>query len=188
MRAHPDRPSWNVGLLAAALVIAAIAAIGAAIVNPALAGLLLGAAALTSAARPQPSQGTSPEDPLADFDGRSFAELDRTRIEEDRRLTSLAAERIAERISAQRELQLAQAQLRTHEHTHGVLTTEEGSASEPALPQPDLDGLEAQLRETDIQVTRLQTVIGEREAGLADPAELEVQLAEVRSRRERVEL
>ena len=187
MRAHPDRPSWNAGLLAAALVIAAIAAIGAAIVNPALAGLLLGAAALAWAARPQPLQGTGPDSPLADFDGRSFAELDRARIEEDRRLTSLEAERIAERIAAQRELHAAQAQLRTHEHAHGVLAGE-SSALDPESPQPDLVGLEAQLRETDTQTTRLHTVIGEREAGLADPADLEVQLAEVHSRRERVEL
>ncbi|MGH2855568.1 MAG: ATP-binding protein, partial [Solirubrobacteraceae bacterium] len=116
---------------------------GAALVHPALAALLLGSAACAWAARPRSSSEERP-DPLASFGGCSFEELDRMRIEEDRRLQALQAERLAERLGAQREL--------------------------------------------DIEIAQLETMIGEREAGLADPADLEVELAEVRGRRERIEL
>jgi DNA repair exonuclease SbcCD ATPase subunit len=137
------QPSWNSGLLASALALAAIAALGAALVHPALAALLLGAAVCAWAARPQHSHEERP-DPLAGFGGRSFAELDRMRIEEDRRLHALEAERLAARLAAQREL--------------------------------------------DIEIAQLRAVLEEREAHLADPADLEVRLAETRERRERTEL
>lgn len=137
------QPSWNSGLLAGALALAALAALGAALVHPAVAVLLLGSAACAWAARPRPSTEERP-DPLASFGGRSFEELDRARIEEDHRLQTLQEQRLAARLGAQREL--------------------------------------------DIEVVQLRAILDEREATLADPAELEVELAEVRARRERVEL
>jgi uncharacterized protein YhaN len=140
--ALPDtRASWNSGLLAGALALAALAALGAALVHPALAILLVGAAVCAWAARPHSE--TRP-DPLAGFSGRSFEELDRLRLEEDRRLQALQAERLAERLGAEHEL--------------------------------------------DIEVAQLRAVLEEREANLADPAELEVELSAVRARRAQLEL
>lgn len=137
------QPTWSSGPLAGALLLAALAALGAALVHPALAALLLGAAACAWAARPRLIDDGGP-DPLADFGGRSFEELDRMRIEEDHRLEALQAERLAERLGAQREL--------------------------------------------DIEVAELHAILDERETNLSDPADLEVELAAVRIRREWIEL
>ncbi len=137
------QPSWSSGPLAGALALAALAALGAALVHPALAALLLGSAVCAWVARPRPSNEESP-DPLASFGGRSFEELDRMRIEEDHRLQALQAERLAERHGAQREL--------------------------------------------DIEIAELRAILDERETNLADPSDLEVELAEVSARRARVEL
>jgi hypothetical protein len=144
-------PTWSSSLLAGALVLAALAALGAALVHPTLAALLLGSAACALAARPRAVDGEDP-DPLADFGGRSFEELDRMRVEEDRHLEALQAELLAEHLA---------------EHLAAHLGAQ---------------------RELDIEIAQLRAILDERETNLADPAELEVELAAVRARRERIEL
>ncbi len=88
-RAASEGGQWNNRLLAVALLLAVIGATGAAVVNPALAVLLLAAAACAWAAKSRGSRADF--DSLLGFDGHSFEQLDRARIEEDRSLSSFHA-------------------------------------------------------------------------------------------------
>ena len=89
LQAASEGQQWNNRLLAVALLLAVIGGAGAAVVNPAFAVLLLAAAACAWAARPRRSRTDS--NSLADFDGRSFKQLDQARNEEDRSLSSFHA-------------------------------------------------------------------------------------------------
>ncbi|HWX45872.1 MAG TPA: AAA family ATPase [Solirubrobacteraceae bacterium] len=143
------QPRWNSALLAGALALAALAALGAALVHPALAMLLVGAAGCVWAARPRPS-GEERPDPLASFGGRSFAELDQMRVEEDDRLRALQAKRLAERLGAQRELDIEIAELRA------VLQERETNLAEREANLADPADLEVQLAETRARRERLE--------------------------------
>lgn len=327
LRAAPPKARWNGNLLAAALVLAIIGAVGAVLVNPALAGLLLAAAACAWVGKPRSSQANP--DPLASFGGRSFEELDRALSEEDhRRLSFQAAQEARERASTERrerlselhalleaairphetagtsgdpiqraegylsrceksrrlaeatgerqriaarlselkaptqrlgelkeerkgpagelldlyrhagldasdlaaaatafaaqaqavqqnedrtkraeradaalrelldgrteedlkrELQTAQGRLQEHERVHGELAAD-STAVDPASLESARVGVEDELKGADIQIAELQTILEQREAGLSDPAELEVELAQVDARRAQIEL
>jgi DNA repair exonuclease SbcCD ATPase subunit len=327
LRAAPERRQWNNRLLAVALLLAAIGATGAAVVNPSLAVLLLAAAACAWAARPRSSSADF--DSLASFDGRSFEQLDQARIEEDRGLSSFHAaqeareytrakqrerrdelhrmleaaihphegdetsgnliqraeeylsrcdgsrqlaqaaseqQRIGARVSELRgpvqrldelkeerkdpagelrdlyknaglnaddltaaaaafaeqakstqhdeertkrsdqasaaleelldggteeellrELETAHAKLHEHEQAHGQLSLD-GSAVNPASAEPARPGVDEELTQKDIEIAALEPVVEQLETSLANPADLEVELAQVQARREQVEL
>jgi hypothetical protein len=326
LRAAPGG-QWNNRLLAVALVVAVIGAIGVAVVNPALAVLLVAAAACALAARPRGSRADC--DSLASFDGRSFQELDQARIEEDRSLSSFHAAQEAreqagakqrerrdelhrmleaairphegddksgeliqraeaylshcagsrklaeaageqQRISARlhellgpsrrldelkeerndpagelrelyrkvglnaddlaaaaaafgeqakntqldeertkrsdqasaalgelldggteaelvRELEMARDRLHQHEQAHGQLMLD-GPTVKPASSEPAGAVIDVELKQKDIEIAELQTVVEQREANLSNPADLEVELAQVHAHREQVEL
>ena len=327
LRAAREGRQWNNRLLALALLLALIGAAGAAVVNPALAVLLLAAAACTWVARPRGSR--TDFNSLASFDGRSFEQLDQARIEEDRSLLSFhAAQEAREQASAKqrerldelqrmleaaipphkgdetsgdlvqraeaylsrcdgsrklaeaageqqrigarlnelrgparrldelkeeskgpagelrglylkagldaddlavaaaafaeqakstqrdeertkrsdqasaalrelldggteeklvRELETARSRLHEHEQAHGHLTLD-GPAVDPASSESAGAAIDEELKQKDIEIAALQPVIGQLEASLSDPADLEVELAQMHTRREQVEL
>lgn len=85
------------------------------------------------------------------------------------------------------ELRAAEKALVEHEQIHGeqptVQETADGAGAEHALARA-----KRELTEREIEVAELQTVVKEREGILLAPAELEVELAQVQGRHERLKL
>ena len=239
---------WKVNYLVAAGALAAAGVIGAVVVHPAVALLLLPALALLWAARPDSEQGVAMDmSSLKEFEGRSLAELDEAARDEDQRVMALeAADAERERSSKQRQerfdglqarlaeairpyegdgepedlleradvylkrcdgsrehaeavnshrqltaelgkrrgLQSLRERLGEHERNHGKL---EAIAGDAAVLESERETVVSDLRDVDLKIAQLGAVTKEREERLADPADLEVQLADVRSRRERAE-
>jgi ABC-type dipeptide/oligopeptide/nickel transport system ATPase subunit len=239
---------WNVGLLIAAAVLAGMGVIGGAVVHPVLAALLLPALACAFAARPRSPGAEVDLSSLADFDDRSFDDLEASARSEDQRLMTFQAsleerERVSRRhterldalqgrlavavgphegdgedgdlsqraeaylrrcarsreladalaeqqrlttdLAALRELKAVCGRLREHEKLHGP---QEEIAGEPASLGAEHGRVSTELRDLELRITELRTVLDQREQRLSDPAEREVELAEVCAQREQVEL
>jgi hypothetical protein len=85
-----------------------------------------------------------------------------------------------------RELRAAETALAEHESTHGQHSQPDTNAHE--VGEPDLAQAKSALSDREIEVAELQTIVKEREAGLVAPGDLEVELAQVETRRARLEL
>jgi DNA repair exonuclease SbcCD ATPase subunit len=85
------------------------------------------------------------------------------------------------------EVETARGRLDEHEQAHGQFTLD-GPAVDPASPEPVGAGIDEELKQKDIEIAELQTVVEQREASLSDPADLEVEIAQVHARREQAEL
>ena len=86
-----------------------------------------------------------------------------------------------------RDLQAAQDALAEDEQVHGVLTLGDAQIDLASLGQVR-SRVEGGLAEADIEVARLQTTVSDRESTLPSPADLEVQLAQVQTGLERLQL
>jgi hypothetical protein len=84
------------------------------------------------------------------------------------------------------ELRAAETALSEHESLHGHRFQNDTNAHE--IGKPDLARAKSALTEREIEVAELQTVVKEREAGLVAPGDIEVELAQVETRRARLEL
>ena len=177
LRAASGVSRWNRGALAAALVLAVIGVVGGAIITPALGVVLVAAAGCAWLARPRGSR--TDFDSMASFDGRSFEDLDRARLEEDRDLSSFdAAQEAYERAESKRRERLDELQgmleraIRPHEGavTSGDLT-ERGDtyllrcdgARKLAEAASERQRLSARLNELRGPARRLQELSEERE-------------------------
>ncbi len=170
----PSAGRWNGRLLGAAVVLAAIGAIGAALVHPALAALLLAAGACAWASRPRPGRAIPQP---AGADPEQEARLQEARLH-DARLHELHELREGP-LGELRDL-YRQAGLQSDDLAAAAAAfAERARAAQQS---------EERLRQIDIQIAQGQTVIEQREMDLTDPAELEVELAEVHVRREQIEL
>jgi len=170
----PPAGRWNGRLLGAAFVLAAIGTIGAALVHPALAALLLAAGAAAWAGRPR-SGRAMPQPAVADPEQE--ARLQEARLH-DARLHELHELREGP-LGELRDL-YRQAGLQSDDLAAAAAAfAERARAAQQS---------EERLRQIDIQIAQGQTVIEQREMDLSDPAELEVQLADVHARREQIEL
>jgi AAA domain len=249
LQANAGVRRWNVGLLIAAGALAATGVIGAAAVHPALSALLLAALACVWAAKPRSPQGGEADlSSLADFDGRSFDDLDRSAREEDQRVMTFRAsaeererasrqhgervdalrgrlaaairphegddeptdlllqgdaylrrcagsrkladavakrQRLTTELGGLRELKATRSRLREHEQLHGP---QENVAGDPVSLGSEHATASTELRDLELRITKLRTVVEEREQRVSDPGEFEVQLADVRAQREQMEL
>jgi len=84
------------------------------------------------------------------------------------------------------ELRASETALSEHESVHGQRAQNDTNA--PDGGEQDLTRAKSALTEREIEVAELQTVVKERETGLVAPGDLEVELAQVQTRRVRLEL
>jgi DNA repair exonuclease SbcCD ATPase subunit len=86
----------------------------------------------------------------------------------------------------QLELQAAKTALVEHESVHGRRSENDTSAQDDG--EHNLARAKKALTEREIEVAELQTIVKEREDGLVEPGDLEVELTQVETRRARLEL
>jgi uncharacterized protein YhaN len=175
----PPAGRWNGRLLGAAFVLAAIGAIGAALVHPALAALLLAAGACAWAGRPRPGRAIPQP---AGADPAQEARLREARLQEARLHDARLHELHELREGPLEELRAL--------YRQAGLDSDDLAAAAAAFAERAraAQQSEERLRQIDIQIAQGQTVIEQREMDLSDPAELEVELADVHARREQIEL